>query len=117
MDELLDTILLGGVPPQSVLDWFGINFKMLDEIRGYNDLQPVPRNRYDNYPWLYNACKGRKRMTGKELLKKSGFNKTPISFGYYMKKLDVGGFTKFKMEQGVAWRIDEAKLKEWFEAK
>ena len=115
MNEIIDVILLGGIPPQSVLDWFGINHKLLDEIRGYADLQPVPRLNIDNYPWLYNACKNRKRMTAKELLEKSGFDKTPIRFGYYIKKLNIDGFTKYNTGRGKAYRINWELLQAWFQ--
>jgi hypothetical protein len=115
MEDIIDIILLGAVPDKNVLDWFNITEKMFDEIRGYADLQPVPKTKYDMYDWLWNACHGRKRVKAIELLEASGFDLTPINFGFYMRNLEIEGLEKYRTGIGFAYKIDEIKLKEWFE--
>jgi hypothetical protein len=116
MNQIIDTILLGGIPPPQVLDWFHITATMMNEIRAMNDLDGVPLSRREQYSWIAEAIENKTKISQSELLKKSGTGMHMIAFGYMLRNLKIKGLEKYRRNTGFWYRINHAQVKDWYEA-
>jgi hypothetical protein len=115
MEELVNTILLGGVPPPQVLDWFQITPTMMNEIRAMNDLDCVPLSRREQYDWIAEACENKIQISQSELLRKSGTGMHMIAFGYMIRNLKIKGLEKYRRNTGFWYRINHALMRDWYD--
>lgn len=115
MNQLIDTILLGGIPGTQVLDWFQITPTMMNEIRSMNELEPVPLSRREQYDWIAGACENKTQISQAELLRKSGLGLHMVAFGYMIKNLKITGLEKYRRNTGFWYRINHAQMRDWFD--